>query len=243
MIEQINFYPDLNLDPLRDLPKQDIERVASEFESLFIYYLLKAMRETIIKSTLLGNTRGEEIYRAMLDEELAKSIARAGGIGLRELILQSLKREDSPSLEKGRDRNMEIYKEMGEEFQLPIKGGKISSGYGLREDPISGKYKFHYGIDIAAPEGTPVHPARAGVVIYSGKRPGYGNVVEIRHDNGYITRYAHNQRNLVKEGDRVTTDDVIALVGQTGRATGPHIHFEIRIEGLAVNPAEIIPVG
>jgi murein DD-endopeptidase MepM/ murein hydrolase activator NlpD len=86
----------------------------------------------------------------------------------------------------------------------------------------------HDGIDLAAPEGTPIRAAAGGVVLYAGTQRGYGNLVILRHEDGLITIYAHNQKNLVREGDRVRTGEEVGLVGRTGRATGPHCHFEVR---------------
>jgi len=113
---------------------------------------------------------------------------------------------------------------------------RISSDFGLRIDPITGAQRFHHGIDITARQGTPVYPAAPGRVIFSGEKGGYGNMVEVLHENGYVTRYGHNQKNLVKEGDRVDISSPVAYVGSTGRSTGPHLHFEVLKSGTAVNP-------
>ncbi len=119
----------------------------------------------------------------------------------------------------------------------PIKGGYASSGYGVRHDPFTGRSTFHAGIDFNAPRGASIHAVASGVVTWSGRRPGYGLVVEVDHGNGYLTRYAHNSKNLVEVGDRVDVDDVIAQVGATGRATGNHVHFELWQNGKPVNPS------
>lgn len=113
---------------------------------------------------------------------------------------------------------------------------RLTSGYGMRRDPFSGQQRFHHGIDLAAPTGTPIRAPKDGTVIFSGWRPGYGNLVEIRHENGMTTRYGHNAENLVRRGDRVAAGMEIARVGSTGRSTGPHVHFEVRREGRSVNP-------
>ena len=117
----------------------------------------------------------------------------------------------------------------------PAKGW-VSSNYGSRTDPFSGKKGFHHGIDIAGKKGSKVTTVASGVVVFSGNKNGYGNVVEILHANGYITKYAHNSKNLVKVGDLLSRGDVIALMGSTGRSTGPHVHFEISHNGKSVNP-------
>jgi len=118
----------------------------------------------------------------------------------------------------------------------PVKKGWISSGFGPRSDPINGKRAFHEGIDIAGRPGSEVVAAAAGVVVWSGSRWGFGNAVEVNHGNGYTTLYAHNQKNLVKVGETVRKGQVIALLGSSGRSSGPHVHFEVRRNGQAVNP-------
>jgi murein DD-endopeptidase MepM/ murein hydrolase activator NlpD len=118
----------------------------------------------------------------------------------------------------------------------PVATGYIGSNYGSRTDPINGFGEFHSGIDFDAPMGSEIMAVADGVVSYNGERPGYGNVVEIDHGNGYMTRYAHNSRNVAHVGQRVHAGDVIAKVGATGRATGPHCHFEVWLNGRAVNP-------
>ncbi len=108
---------------------------------------------------------------------------------------------------------------------LPVQG-RITSVVGMRHDPIDGTLRFHNGIDIAIPEGTPVKPIAAGIVLYSGERHGYGNIVVVEHPDGMRTIYAHNSANLVSPGEQVDSDTVIAFSGSTGRSTGPHLHFE-----------------
>jgi hypothetical protein len=122
----------------------------------------------------------------------------------------------------------------------PIKKGWLSSYFGKRSDPVNGKSSWHKGVDFAGKRGADVIAVSDGVVSYSGDRYGYGNMVEIRHGNGYVTRYAHNQENLVTVGDKVVQGQTIALIGSTGRSTGPHVHFEVHRNGQAVDPAKYI---
>nr|WP_237561435.1 M23 family metallopeptidase [Frateuria defendens] len=118
---------------------------------------------------------------------------------------------------------------------MPVEG-YISSYFGGRPDPFSGHSARHTGIDISTPSGTPVHAVAEGMVSYAGVRSGYGNVVEIDHGNGYMTRYAHNSALLVHPGQRVHVGDALARAGSTGRSTGPHVHFEVWYKGRVVNP-------
>jgi murein DD-endopeptidase MepM/ murein hydrolase activator NlpD len=122
----------------------------------------------------------------------------------------------------------------------PIKEGWLSSRYGKRNDPFTGKREMHKGLDFAGTMGADVIAVGDGVVSWSGKRYGYGNLVEITHGNGYATRYGHNQRNLVKVGDKVKKGEMIALMGSSGRSTGPHVHFEVLRNGKAVNPSRYL---
>jgi murein DD-endopeptidase MepM/ murein hydrolase activator NlpD len=115
-------------------------------------------------------------------------------------------------------------------------GGWVSSGFGLRTDPFSGHTAFHEGVDIASRYGSPIKAVGGGVVSYAGPKQGYGLVVEVNHGNGYTTRYAHASAVLVKVGDRIEKSQHVALVGSSGRSTGPHLHFEVLRNGQAVNP-------
>jgi len=123
------------------------------------------------------------------------------------------------------------------EPQLPPVGGSITSGTGMRIDPIDGKWRQHNGIDIAIPEGTPVTPAAPGIVVYSGLRSGYGYTILVEHNNGMITLYGHNSRLLAITGQLVDAESAIALSGNTGRSTGPHLHFEAWQSGVNVTPS------
>ena len=120
----------------------------------------------------------------------------------------------------------------------PISKGWLSSNFGKRADPFTGKQEYHKGVDFAGKEGADVLAVGDGVVTWSSKRSGYGNLVEINHGNGYVTRYGHNKSNTVEVGETVKKGQQIALIGSTGRSTGPHVHFEVLRNGKQVNPAK-----
>jgi len=122
----------------------------------------------------------------------------------------------------------------------PVKSGWLSSYFGKRTDPFTGKPANHTGIDFAGKHGDEIVAVADGVVTWSGDRYGYGVMVEITHGNGYSTRYAHNSENLVVVGDEVKKGQVVALMGKTGRATGPNLHFEVLRNGSRVNPVSFI---
>lgn len=118
----------------------------------------------------------------------------------------------------------------------PVTDGWLSSNFGMRTDPFTGRLAMHRGVDFAGKLGSPVVAAAAGVVAWSGPRYGYGNLVEIDHGKGFVTRYAHNLQNLVRAGQSVRKGQQIARMGSSGRSTGPHVHFEVLRNGHPVNP-------
>ncbi len=123
---------------------------------------------------------------------------------------------------------------------LPIKKGWMSSRYGMRTDPFTGRLAWHGGVDFAGKTGSDIVSVASGVVTWASKRYGYGLLVEVNHGNGYKTRYAHCNEITVKVGDVVRKDQVVALMGSTGRSTGPHVHFEVYKNGRTVDPAAYI---
>lgn len=122
----------------------------------------------------------------------------------------------------------------------PVPDGYVSSLFGMRVDPFDGDLSMHSGMDFAGTEGEPVRAVAAGVVTWAGDRSGYGNLVEIDHGNGYATRYGHNETILVHVGQIVKKGEEISLMGSTGRSTGPHVHFEVLYNGVAVDPARFV---
>lgn len=122
----------------------------------------------------------------------------------------------------------------------PVSAPWRSSDFGWRIDPFTGRKAFHEGVDFTAEVGMPIRAAAGGVVVYSDYHPEYGNMLEIDHGNGLVSRYAHASLRLVKVGDIVMKGQEIAKVGSTGRSTGPHLHFEVRFKGAAQNPARFL---
>ena len=119
---------------------------------------------------------------------------------------------------------------------MPADYRSISSGFGYRRDPFTGRAAMHSGLDFSGGHGAPIHAAADGRVSFVGRRSGYGKVVEVSHGNGLMTRYAHMSKQLAKVGQTVAAGEVIGKIGSTGRSTGPHLHFEVRINNRAVNP-------
>ncbi|NLC07263.1 MAG: M23 family metallopeptidase [Syntrophomonadaceae bacterium] len=124
--------------------------------------------------------------------------------------------------------------------QAPVEG-RLTSGFGLRTSPFGKKQEMHTGIDLAAPYGTPIKAAGDGRVVFADTKPVYGLTVIIDHGRGMITHYGHNSKLLVKEGEQVQKGDIIALMGSSGRSTGPHLHFALEYNGEFINPVLLLP--
>ena len=125
----------------------------------------------------------------------------------------------------------------------PPIDGPVGSGFGFRPDPITGRAALHTGLDFPADTGTPVAAAAGGVVIFSERHPQYGNLIEIDHGNGLVTRYGHNSKVMVNVGDLIKRGQIISEVGTTGRSTGPHLHFEVLVDGVPQDPAKFLAAG
>jgi murein DD-endopeptidase MepM/ murein hydrolase activator NlpD len=122
----------------------------------------------------------------------------------------------------------------------PVREGYISSYFGERMDPFNGEDAFHKGVDFAGDAGADVLAVASGIVTWAGPREGYGNLVELNHGNGYVTRYAHGARTLVTVGDEVERGQAVAVVGSSGRSTGPHVHFEVLKDGRQIDPMAFV---
>lgn len=118
--------------------------------------------------------------------------------------------------------------------------GPVSSGFGFRSDPFTGRPALHAGLDFPGPVGTPIKAAAGGVVVAAETNASYGNMVMVDHGNGLVTRYGHTSRMLVRSGDLVRRGQVIAEIGSTGRSTGPHLHFEVHVDGVPQDPAKFL---
>lgn len=126
---------------------------------------------------------------------------------------------------------------------LPVRNGKVTSHYGYRSDPFTGRAAFHAGMDFSGPAGEDIYAVAAGIVSFAGQKAGYGNVIEVTHGDGYVTRYAHAQRLAAKQGDMVAKDQVIAYMGSTGRSTGTHLHYEVLVNGQQIDPMTYVSMA
>ncbi len=226
-----------------------LRQAAREFESLFVSYLLKVMRETIGQSDEPGSGFGRQIYTELFDQELARGMAQRSALGIADLVVRHLASERAAPAEPEAgtdtrpagvpDPSSNVIEPDIPDFRLPVQA-PVSSGFGLRRDPFNHRLKVHRGIDIAAPAGTEVQAALGGEVVSARYERGYGNTVVIRHSDGLQTRYAHLDTLTVKEGEVVPPLHVLGAVGNTGRSTGPHLHFEVIRNGARIDPEQAL---
>jgi murein DD-endopeptidase MepM/ murein hydrolase activator NlpD len=172
----------------------------------------------------------EEGTAAEIPDLSAQLAALEQRVDLRESQLSALE-----NVILARELRQEIHPE-----GRPVAKGFISSYFGERADPFDGRDAFHKGVDFAGTAGSNVTAVAAGVVTWAGERSGYGKLIEINHGDGFLTRYAHNARTLVAVGQTVKRGEAVALMGSTGRSTGPHVHFEVLRNGHQVDPLSFI---
>jgi murein DD-endopeptidase MepM/ murein hydrolase activator NlpD len=179
----------------------------------------------------LGGPESLEVYGEPVDYDIRASLDVFAG----RLAQQSQQLTVIESLLLQRDLDANLMP-----AGRPVRTGYASSSYGMRADPFTGRREFHRGIDFHGERGSDVLAVADGVVAFSGKYAGYGNMVDIDHGNGYMTRYGHNQENLVQPGQRVRAGDIVGKMGATGRATGVHVHFEVWHNDRPVNPYQYL---
>ena len=211
----------------------------------------QALEATLVKELLESSgafkgtaTAGSHLNADMFMGVLADAVSKGGGLGIGKMIASSLdKHGAAPGEDQHLDRPAEPLRGLPGREVLPldkapppIDPGRVSSNFGERIHPIDGTRHFHTGVDVRAAAGTPILAAAGGVVKRAGERGGYGNAVEVDHGNGVSTLYAHARELSVQPGDTIEEGQALGFVGQTGKATGPHLHFEVRVEGKPVDP-------
>jgi murein DD-endopeptidase MepM/ murein hydrolase activator NlpD len=228
--------------------RQEIKRLAQQFEAMLMTQMLREMRRSMLDDEeQKENGFGAETMTDTADVELASALSRAGGIGLTESLLKTFERQitgaDTPD-KGGRTSSVDSTGNVSEStppgtvrMSDVTAAAPVSSTFGWRQDPLTGEPTFHQGIDIAVAYGHDVKAAASGVVSFAGIQNGYGNTVVIDHEGGRQTRYAHLSQEFVRPGDRVIEGQVLGKSGNSGRSTGPHLHFEMLIDGRPVDPA------
>jgi murein DD-endopeptidase MepM/ murein hydrolase activator NlpD len=233
-----------NTDRTPDQRLSELKDAAQQFEAMLTGYMLKVMRSTVDNSEEEGESSsfGKDVYQEMFDNEVALHIARNQSLGIAEMLYRQL--EDQVKGEKSNsapdpDSKTAIHPSSISSVGTGLSAAppvQISSAYGWRPDPFSQQIRFHHGVDLAAPSGTPIHAFQAGQVVFSGDMGDYGNTVIVEHANGYRSLYAHSSVNRVQVGDFVREGQTLGLVGNTGRSTGSHLHFELQKDGSKIDP-------
>ena len=252
-----NGYNELNEDRITDIAyyEKEIRQIKSENKNKIDFFSKKLIR--ISSQIQILNTIGNKISKIAKIDKKDFNFKKPNYIGGKNKVSIEFEYNsdfdnylDNIILGLAEKQNDLMYiskvinnLEMKEQFfpaGFPSKEGYISSNYGLRNSPISKKEHFHKGVDIAHKMETDILSLAAGKIKFSGRKYGYGNLVIIDHLNGYTTKYAHNNRNLVKTGDIVKKGQLIAKMGSTGHSTGPHIHLEVLKNNKNINPNKFI---
>lgn len=222
--------------------------IAKEFEAILLAQVIGAMRRTVPESGMLEASASRKMLDGAFDQEVARSLAAKGGLGIAEQIVGQIERQQAaaeagPATPTLPVTPLAVTRPSGAPMAAGVTPvvGEISSPFGTRQDPFTGEERFHAGVDVAAPRGTAIRTVADGEVVFSGWRPGGGGrVVEVRHANGLVTSYAHAERTLVQAGQHVVAGAVVATVGSSGRASGPHLHFAASRDGQAIDPTEFL---
>ncbi len=217
------------------------------------YHTMKEKLQTItshyeeMQSTMSSLKKAEAELRQLFGLKSRKEVLLAADFAdSGSLDMEALKTQINAAIESAADIKKFLAEQKDIFLATPIgrpANGAVSSAYGPREHPLTGLHGFHSGVDISIPDGSPVRSTAEGIVSYSGWAPRSGYTVVIEHGHGFRTAYAHNRKNLVRVGERVHRDEVIATSGSTGTSTGPHLHYEIWKNGRHVNPSDYLSRG
>ena len=233
--------------------RAEVQRLAQEFEAVLLTQMLKDMRRSMVDAE--DDTPEFGAMTDTIDAEFGRTISASGGFGLSGTLLKALDRLAGGSGAEPTVRTVaeaaaahgipmdastvpSVAATIGQASSLDAAGapGPVTSGFGWRRDPLTGAPGFHAGVDVGLAYGREVRAVAAGRVTFAGERGAYGNMVAIIHDDGRETRYAHLASHSVREGDIVVPDQVVGRSGSSGRATGPHLHFEVLVNGRPVDP-------
>jgi murein DD-endopeptidase MepM/ murein hydrolase activator NlpD len=248
-----NSTPGTSLDASKqtDADRAQIKLLAQQFEAMLTTQMLREMRRSMLDDDQeeKENGFGVETMTDTADAELGSALSKAGGIGLTSGLLKAFERQiagASQSIDSSTAGNTSSVSAQPEVIESPIPKplqvgdvtapARVSSRFGWRQDPLTGEASFHQGVDLAVAYGRDVKAAADGVVSFAGVQNGYGNTVVIDHQDGRQTRYAHLSQELVRAGDAVTEGQVLGKSGNSGRSTGPHLHFEVLVNGKPVDP-------
>ncbi len=204
-----------------------------QLEAFFLRRMLAEMRASVGEGMLSGGYAGK-MFQEMLDEAMAEEISTTGGLGIAELMSAELEPTSRSNVAVG--NFVQAYQPAGGDLRNVPVTARMSSDFGARVHPVTGAKSFHEGVDLAATKGSDVAASGAGVVVRASSAGSYGNIVVVDHGGGLETRYAHLDSMSVKVGQQVAAGDIVGCVGETGRVTGPHLHFEVRRDGKPIDP-------
>lgn len=236
-----------------------VEQIAQEFEAMLLAQMVRQMRQSFLSEEEQGEGMGlgMQTMTETIDVELARALSKAGGIGLAREIQRSMTRTGGPGTAAPATAPGQTMTESASapvasptraadgvdaprpvpDLRLPL--ARSTSEFGWRADPFHGRQRFHAGIDLKGVYGQDVPAAGAGRVTFAGERGAYGLTVVVEHANGVETRYAHLSSLSVSAGQELAQGAVVGRLGQSGRATGPHLHFEVLVAGRRVDPAQV----
>lgn len=235
-----------------DAPAQrhEIAKLAQEFEAMLMTQMLREMRRSMLDETDETDGFGASTLTDIGDVELGRALSRMGGMGLGDGLVKAFERQLGAQRETGSEsagaaaaaaasiaapREVDLANVSRQSLDT-ASALPISSAFGWRQDPVTGVPTFHRGVDLAVAYGRDVRAAAAGTVVFSGTQGGYGQTVLIEHGDGRQTRYAHLSQQFVQAGEVVTGGQVVGRSGNSGRTTGPHLHFEMLVDGRPVDP-------
>jgi murein DD-endopeptidase MepM/ murein hydrolase activator NlpD len=213
-----------------------VTEAAQDLEAYFIRQMLAEVK--VGEGSLIDGGFEASTFKEMFNDAIAKEMSKTGGVGIAQMLekeLQAVSGSSLPITDRGMAPVLPLRK--AHTAYQSVVDGVQSSGFGARRDPISGEHKHHHGVDIAAERGEPVKAASAGTVIRAEASGNYGNLVVVDHGDGVETRYAHLEEIKVQPGDRLEAGQALGTVGDSGRATGTHLHFEVRKDGQAIDPS------
>ena len=234
-----------------DADRQEIKRLAQQFEAMLMTQMLREMRRSMLDDDAEKQELGfgAETLTDTLDVELGSALSRTGGIGFADQMLKAFERQIAGVRERATPVSQPEAGAAASTIEAPKTGAQlltdvtsaapVSSRFGWRQDPITGAARFHQGVDIAVAYGHDVKAAATGVVSFAGVQNGYGSTVVIDHEGGRQTRYAHLSQQLVGAGEVVAEGQIVGKTGNSGRSTGPHLHFEMLVNGRPVDPVAV----
>ncbi len=248
----------------QDDPKR-VAELAHQFESLFIGQMLRQMRQSLTMAGDDEDDKSSKPFEAMTDQmdtALAQNLSENGGLGIAQVIIDAFNQQQASkapgAVARAKagsapvsvplttpqapvaldDAGLKPRLHGLSDAAVPLPASHVTSKFGWRSDPLTGQTKFHKGVDLRAAYGQPVASVASGKVVQAGAEGGYGLSVVVEHGSGIRTRYAHLSEVSVKAGDPVEDGETIGKAGQSGRSTGPHLHFEILADGRPVDPVE-----